>query len=1292
MSQQKELRILQYNVHKFRNKMMIALLHEKKIKNYDILILQELWWFDDIFRAYCSATIDFTLKNNEDRICFYINKRIDSNIWHSTWHFKDVDTITLQTLTDDAQMTQKAIHIHEAYNLSFRDHKIIHEKENLSDIEKTLHMSKESILVEDFNLHHFTWEKLFYLRQHLLSNELIKMITNIDASLALSRDTITRNYQESQTTIDLIFTTDDIMNRLIRCEIDEEMKNFSDHLSIQTIIDLRVCKESARKSRRNRKTMNEEKFINILREQMSKSLSNHETRRWRIDEYIKQLLNALKKIVEIFTLWARSHEMIKAEWTKKCTKIIKSVQRMRRSCRIVNDWAEYIQACDKKSKIIRKQKRSEYRKIMQNVEQFSRKLFKIAKWARNAVADTLTQATILSLAKSECSDIVTTAQNKAKMMFQTHFSSSSEIFMLNTIEFKYSLSIENDASLTHREIKRVVYKAASDKTLKHTKYTNRIMRRLVDDASEQIRSLFKRCLQKRIQSTQFKSAITIVTRKSGKKDYFNAKTYRSIALLDTLSKILKFIVFERLRNVVEACDSILNIQMRARKHRSTDTTLQLITEKIHTVWSDTRRRVVSLLSLNEKSAFDNVTHSRLLHDMKKRKVSRLLLEFVKNFLRDWRITITIDDHTTTKRSVNVDISQDSSLSSILYLFYNANLLEVCDDIKLRTSFTDFVNDINILTYEESTKRNCRVLSEIYDRCEQWSKTHDIKFSMTKHELIHFTRTSKWFNMKVDVELTKHQIDSKSDIRVLKVQLNFKLRWATHMHHVEAKLVIRQKIMRTIIESTWGSSVTTSKQIYFAMARSLLSHEVVIWYTSQKMKDHRKSLNVKLRSVQERALRQIIDVYRATLTETLQMKTNTTSIDIHLRKLIQRSITNMNSRKSDEVIETTVRRIRNDLTLKRDRKSKLRKTSLQLKRKWMKETLEQTKMNRSHLYTAIFWSESSKIVIVANKKMSIRQHNLDTFTSKQRVYSNDSDSRDDVTAIAMRMNWELDKRLRKSTLVIIHHDELKELVAKAKHLAGVATANQECHEKIYKVYSDSQTSLKTVKAMISTKDQTRLQRVQIAHESIRSQEVTLKLHWVTRHAEVLENEATNKMTDDAHDLSLSLTERQRTEVTTRLTLIQKQIRQTWRIVWKEKFNAAHFRYLTSEVTNRHLRLHKNRAKSHSALLTQLRIEKIDFNQFLHERRVLDVATTTCKCDRDRMSIKHVLLTCSKWKAERKTMQHEENITNLRKLLEIRSATTAIIRMILSTSILNQFQAVTSSKSQMKERESRKETSS
>ncbi len=217
---------------------------------------------------------------------------------------------------------------------------------------------------------------------------------------------------------------------------------------------------------------------------MLKSLLNHEMKCWCINEYIKQLLNALKKIIEIFTLWARSHKMIKAEWMKKCMKIIKSMQWMRRSCWIINDWAEYIQACDKKSKIIRKQKCSEYQEIMQNIEQFSRKLFKTVKWARNAVANTLIQATILSLIKSECFDIITTVQNKAKMMFQTHFSSSSEIFMLNIIDFKYLFLIEDDVSLIHHKIKRVIYKMTFNKTLKHTKYINRITCKLVDDASE----------------------------------------------------------------------------------------------------------------------------------------------------------------------------------------------------------------------------------------------------------------------------------------------------------------------------------------------------------------------------------------------------------------------------------------------------------------------------------------------------------------------------------------------------------------------------------------------------------------------------------------------------------------------------------------------------------------------------------------------------------------------------------------------------------------------------------------
>ena len=91
-----KLRILQYNVHKSKSKMMIILLHEKKIKNYDILMIQKSWRHHEKTRTYNSRDTDFILKNNDEKTCFYVNNRINDNNWHSTQHFKDVNIITLQ--------------------------------------------------------------------------------------------------------------------------------------------------------------------------------------------------------------------------------------------------------------------------------------------------------------------------------------------------------------------------------------------------------------------------------------------------------------------------------------------------------------------------------------------------------------------------------------------------------------------------------------------------------------------------------------------------------------------------------------------------------------------------------------------------------------------------------------------------------------------------------------------------------------------------------------------------------------------------------------------------------------------------------------------------------------------------------------------------------------------------------------------------------------------------------------------------------------------------------------------
>jgi hypothetical protein len=74
-------------------------------------------------------------------------------------------------------------------------------------------------------------------------------------------------------------------------------------------------------------------------------------------------------------------------------------------------------------------------------------------------------------------------------------------------------------------------------------------------------------------------------------------------------------------------------------------------------------------------AFDRVSHVRLAHNLRKRRIPEILVTWVKDFLKNRRTTIRLNDYTLTKAQVNVGIPQGSSISLILYLFYNADLLD-----------------------------------------------------------------------------------------------------------------------------------------------------------------------------------------------------------------------------------------------------------------------------------------------------------------------------------------------------------------------------------------------------------------------------------------------------------------------------------------------------------------------------------------------------------------------------------------------------------------------------------------
>jgi hypothetical protein len=80
------------------------------------------------------------------------------------------------------------------------------------------------------------------------------------------------------------------------------------------------------------------------------------------------------------------------------------------------------------------------------------------------------------------------------------------------------------------------------------------------------------------------------------------------------------------------------------------------------------------------------------------------------------ITLILNNEKTEFFSVITGISQDFFCFFILFLFYIAELHNLYDVPALNMSVVDFVNDTQLLIFDNIKKSNCQRLTKIHDRC------------------------------------------------------------------------------------------------------------------------------------------------------------------------------------------------------------------------------------------------------------------------------------------------------------------------------------------------------------------------------------------------------------------------------------------------------------------------------------------------------------------------------------------------------------------------------------------------
>ncbi len=926
--------ILQYNVRNEKVRTMIFLLIDDNIQNFDVIVIQKFWrnFFVSITLNFNQSDFHLFYRLDKDtKICFYVNNKLNTNNWNVEYF--TIDICTLKMKINELNEDSSTIHIHNVYNLSLIFYSSWDNSFTFSKTKRSLvdAFMNHHILFENFNLHHFFWNDSSRSTQHAAANELLDIVEEHDLTLTLFKKFITWKNRIAASIIDLTFMTTYLIDRLEHCQTRSDLSQSSNHISISIRILCEIESNSFRIFRKAWKSIDLKKIKEA--EKNASTLSRSSSIR-EIDEYVCEVQKFLQSMMNEIVFWTIFNRYVKFFWIKECDDAIKNIRRLKRRWSFtqnLNDWSKYMKTNDQKQKIIQKVKKINFRQKIEKTIDIFTSLWRLIKWAKDK--NHLFRKILKMLIFKFNDRTIDTFEKKIDIFKSVFFSTSSSIDLIDISRFYYSNSIECSSSITKAKIFTIIKRFVFDKISSFDDFINRLLKTCTLIMIKLLTFLFETCIQLFYHSKTFKEVNTITLKKAKKDDYIISKTYRFIIFLNIMSKIMKSIMSERIAWLTKTYRLLSNFHMRCRKNRSIESTLKLLTKQIHIVWDKSTNRIVILLSLDVIEAFDTISHERLIHDLRKRRISKWIIDWVSSFLQNRTTTLTMNRRVIASFSMRTEILQKFSLFLVLYLFYNVDLLKMCDRLEINTRFLlRYADDVNILIYDKSTNENCRSLKRVHKFCEKWATRHEFLFVSIKYELIHFIKNSKKFDITVTIKIESSTIQSKIDIRILKIQIDIRLKWDSHVRKIQKKMIKQFMILTKMSTFTWDVIFRKTRVLYTFVIRSILIYETMIWHT---FKTKKTKIISKLAVIQNRCFRSIFEIFRVTFVSIFEIETHVFFIDLHLNQLQTHARYRMRIESMSLMIRRECDKITHKLSMSLDRSRTHREISDEFKRAWAK---------------------------------------------------------------------------------------------------------------------------------------------------------------------------------------------------------------------------------------------------------------------------------------------------------------------------------------------------------------------